>query len=443
MIDQASIKIISGNGGNGCISGRKEKYVPKGGPDGGDGGSGGSIIFKSDENINTLRYFQYLKNFVAESGTSGKPGLKHGSDGKDLEIIVPVGTIVSTNIANSDERQVLAEFTAHNQTSVLCKGGKGGRGNTKFVNSINQFPLLAESGEQGINLTVFLELRLLADVGIIGSPNAGKSSLLTFLSNASPKIADYPFTTLEPVLGVVEHLSSSFVMVDIPGLIEGAHKGVGLGHDFLKHIDRTRVLLHMVDVSGSDPLQDIDNIKEEISLFDERINSKPSLVAINKIDIEDTQESVEKILSELKHRGVEAVAISAISGEGINDLRDKVTEMLEVESKSKKPKQTLSERLAGDKVHKKTKTKEIKVIKPEPVDRRNKKDGVLVNNGEYIIKSSTAIRIAAMVDPDSWEARTQFYSHLRKMGLVAQLEQKGISPGDTVKFGALEWEWHS
>lgn len=443
MIDQASIKIISGDGGNGCISGRREKYVPKGGPDGGDGGGGGSIIFKSDGNINTLRYFQYLKKFVAESGTPGKPGLKHGSDGKDLEITVPVGTIISTKLANSDKRQVLAEFTSHDQKSVLCKGGKGGRGNTKFVNSINQFPLLAESGEHGINLSVFLELRLLADVGIIGSPNAGKSSLLTFLSNASPKVADYPFTTLEPVLGVVEHLSKSFVMVDIPGLIEGAHKGVGLGHDFLKHIDRTRVLLHMVDVSGPDPLQDIDNIKEEISLFDERINSKPSLVAVNKIDIEGTQDSVQKILSELKHRGVDAVAISAISGKGINDLRDKVTEMLEVESKSKKPKQTLAERLSRPKGGQKTQTQEIKVIKPEPVDKRNKKDGVLVNNGEYIIKSSTAIRIAAMVDPDSWEARTQFYSHLKKMGLVAQLEEKGISPGDTVKLGDLEWEWHS
>ena len=290
MIDQATINIISGNGGNGCISGRREKYVPKGGPDGGDGGDGGSIIFKSDENIYTLRYFQYLKKFVAESGTSGKPGLKHGSDGKDLEITVPVGTIISDKTVNSEDGNVLAEFTSHDQTFVLCKGGRGGRGNTKFVNSINQFPLLAESGEKGTNLNVFLELKLLADVGIIGSPNAGKSSLLTFLSNATPKVADYPFTTLEPVLGVVEHLSKSFVMVDIPGLIEGAHKVIGLGHDFLKHIDRTRVLLHMVDVSGPDPIQDMDDIKEEISLFDERINSKPSLVAINKIDIEGTDE---------------------------------------------------------------------------------------------------------------------------------------------------------
>ena len=204
--------------------------------------------------------------------------------------------------------------------------------------------MLAESGEKGSNISVFLELRLLADVGIIGSPNAGKSSLLTFLSNASPKVADYPFTTLEPVLGVVEHLSKSFVMVDIPGLIEGAHKGIGLGHDFLKHIDRTRVLLHMVDVSGPDPLQDIDNIKKEIALFDESINNKPSLIAINKIDIEGTQDSAERILRELKGQGINAVAISAISGQGINDLRDKVTEMLEIESQSKKPKHTNTNR---------------------------------------------------------------------------------------------------
>ncbi|MCH2312120.1 MAG: GTPase ObgE [Nisaea sp.] len=443
MIDQATINIISGNGGNGCISGRREKYVPKGGPDGGDGGDGGSIIFKSDENINTLRYFQYLKKFVAESGTSGKPGLKHGSDGKDLEITVPVGTIISDKTVNSEDGNVLAEFTSHDQTFVLCKGGRGGRGNTKFVNSINQFPLLAESGEKGTNLNVFLELKLLADVGIIGSPNAGKSSLLTFLSNATPKVADYPFTTLEPVLGVVEHLSKSFVMVDIPGLIEGAHKGIGLGHDFLKHIDRTRVLLHMVDVSGPDPIQDMDDIKEEISLFDERINSKPSLVAINKIDIEGTDDTADKILSELKERGINAVAISAISGKGVDNLRDKVTEMLEVESQRKQPKQTLSERLSGNKASKDSQTQQIKIIKPKPVDRRNQKDGVLVSDGEYIINSSTAIRIAEMVDPNSWEARNQFYSHLKKMGLIAQLEEKGIGPGDTVKLGDLEWEWLS
>tara|TARA_B100000029_G_scaffold107219_1_gene98135 strand:- start:17372 stop:18703 length:1332 start_codon:yes stop_codon:yes gene_type:complete len=443
MIDQATINIISGNGGNGCISGRREKYVPKGGPDGGDGGDGGSIIFKSDENTNTLRYFQYSKKFVAESGTSGKPGLKHGSDGKDLEITVPVGTIISVDIENSENKKVLAEFTAHDQAYVICRGGRGGRGNTKFVNSINQFPLLAESGERGSNITVFLELRLLADVGIIGSPNAGKSSLLTFLSNASPKVADYPFTTLEPVLGVVEHLSKSFVMVDIPGLIEGAHKGIGLGHDFLKHIERTRVLLHMVDVSGPDPLEDIDKIKEEITLFDERINSKPSLVAINKIDIEGTGEVAQRILSELKRRGINALAISAISGTGINELRDKVTEMLELESQSKKPQQTLAQRLSGNKAERKNQTGELKVLKPKPVDRRNQKDGVLVSNGEYIVNSSTAIRIAEMVDPDSWEARNQFYSHLKKMGLIAQLEEKGIGPGDTVKLGDLEWEWHS
>tara|TARA_Y100001936_G_C16021019_1_gene639461 strand:- start:169 stop:1500 length:1332 start_codon:yes stop_codon:yes gene_type:complete len=443
MIDQATINIISGNGGNGCISGRREKYVPKGGPDGGDGGDGGSIIFKSDENTNTLRYFQYSKKFVAESGTSGKPGLKHGSDGKDLEITVPVGTIISVDIENSENKKVLAEFTAHDQAYVICRGGRGGRGNTKFVNSINQFPLLAESGERGSNITVFLELRLLADVGIIGSPNAGKSSLLTFLSNASPKVADYPFTTLEPVLGVVEHLSKSFVMVDIPGLIEGAHKGIGLGHDFLKHIERTRVLLHMVDVSGPNPLEDIDKIKEEITLFDERINSKPSLVAINKIDIEGTGEVAQRILSELKRRGINALAISAISGTGINELRDKVTEMLELESQSKKPQQTLAQRLSGNKAERKNQTEELKVLKPKPVDRRNQKDGVLVSNGEYIVNSSTAIRIAEMVDPDSWEARNQFYSHLKKMGLIAQLEEKGIGPGDTVKLGDLEWEWHS
>jgi len=443
MIDQAEIKITSGTGGDGCISGRREKYVPKGGPDGGDGGNGGSIIFKSDENLNTLRHFQYIKVFSAENGKSGGPGLKHGSDGKDLEITIPVGTIISTVPGKESKKSVLAEFTSHNQVAVICNGGKGGRGNTKFVNSVIQFPLLAESGEAGSELSLFLELRLLADVGIIGSPNAGKSSLLRFLSSANPKIADYPFTTLEPVLGVVEHLGQAFVMVDIPGLIEGAHKGVGLGHEFLRHIERTRVLLHVVDVSGANPSEDIENVKREIKLFDKQIIEKPTLVALNKVDIDGTEKVIKQLDNELSSKNIQAVSISAISGEGINILRDKLIEILHIEAQQKSPKRTLADRLAGSNAVNIQEDKGITVIKPQAVDKHNKGNRVAIKNGQYVINSSTAIRIANMVNPDSWEAKTQFYGYLKKMGLIAQLEEKGIGPGDTVKLGDLEWEWHS
>ena len=288
MIDNVLIHINSGNGGDGVVRGRREKFVPRGGPDGGDGGNGGNIIAECDENMNTLLAFRYQRRFAAGNGGNGDSALKHGADGEDVVLRMPVGTQVWD--ADADTPRLLADLTTPGQTVELAQGGAGGRGNAYFASATNQYPLLAEKGEQGESLNLRLELKLLADVGIIGLPNAGKSSLLSVVSAARPKVADYPFTTLEPVLGVVEHRRKTFVMVDIPGIIEGAHDGVGLGHDFLRHVERTRVLVHMIDGSASDPLRDYRQINGELRMFSDELSTKPQVVAINKTDITEVSE---------------------------------------------------------------------------------------------------------------------------------------------------------
>ena len=261
MIDQISINIKSGNGGQGAISGRHEKFIPRGGPDGGDGGDGGSVYFISDENERTLLAFRYKKNFKAENGGNGAGAKKHGANGKDIFIKVPLGTQIY------DESDfLLVDMVEQNQKVQVLPGGKGGNGNVKYSSSTNQYPVIAQSGEEGEELNVRLDLKLLGDVGLVGAPNAGKSSLISFLTAATPKIANYPFTTLEPVLGVVEHRDKDFVLVDIPGLIEGAHKGVGLGHEFLRHVERTKILIHIIDGTENNPRENFDKINKELNI---------------------------------------------------------------------------------------------------------------------------------------------------------------------------------
>ena len=288
MIDEVFIHISSGNGGDGAVSGRREKFVPRGGPDGGDGGRGGNVIALCDENMNTLLAFRYQRRFSAGDGRNGASALKHGADSEDVVIRMPVGTQVWD--VDSPSPKLLADLTTPGQTVELANGGGGGRGNAYFASPTNQYPLLAEKGEPGQSLNLRLELKLLADVGIIGLPNAGKSSLLSVVSAARPKVANYPFTTLEPALGVVEHRRQTFVMVDIPGIIEGAHEGVGLGHDFLRHVERTRALVHMIDGSAEDPLRDYRQINSELLAFNEELAAKPQVVAINKTDITEVAE---------------------------------------------------------------------------------------------------------------------------------------------------------
>jgi GTP-binding protein len=446
MIDKTDIVVISGSGGNGNISGRREKYVPKGGPDGGDGGDGGSVILRANRNINTLVEFRYRRRFEAPSGGPGLPALKHGANGKNVVVSVPVGTQIHELSEDGSPGIVLFDLDDHGREVIVASGGSGGRGNASYANSVNQFPMLAEAGEAGEERALRLELKLIADVGLVGLPNAGKSSLLRAVSAARPKVASYPFTTLEPVLGVVEHRGSEFLMVDIPGLIEGAHEGVGLGHDFLRHIERTRVLIHVIDASLDDPLADSDQIEREMAMFDERLSQKTRVVVLNKMDIAEAAEKADELEKALKARGLKVIRTSAAARTGLTKLLDLVVLVLEKEDPAGEAPPTLAERLAGTGKKKKPLRKVpkapvlggVQIIRPLPVNRRS---SVTLKDGVFVIESLKAARMATMVNPENWEAKSQFYGHLRKLGIVQKLEDLGIKTGDTVQLGDTEWEW--
>lgn len=451
MIDQADILVTSGNGGDGSISGRREKYVPRGGPDGGNGGDGGSVILRADRNMNTLLEFRYKRSFEGASGGPGLPALKHGANGKDAIVTVPVGTQVYALSDEKERGELIVDLDQHGRKVIVARGGVGGRGNATFATSVNQFPLLAESGEPGEKHSLRLELKLLADVGLVGLPNAGKSSLLAAVSAARPKVAAYPFTTLEPVLGVVEHLGADFLMVDIPGLIEGAHEGVGLGHDFLRHVERTRVLVHVIDGSAKDPVRDGEQIAQEIALFDEQMAAKPRIVALNKMDIPEALERADEVEKAFRAQGMAVARTSAAARTGLKELLDLVVQLLDRQSSVGEAPPSLADRLAGKGKKRRPEPEpdavptgstglggDIPVIRPEPMDRR---PGVTVRDGVFVIDSSKAARMAVMVDPESWPAKQQFYAHLRRLGIVDKLEELGIKTGDTVQLGDAEWEW--
>ncbi len=319
FIDRAVIYVKGGDGGNGCMSFRREKFVPKGGPDGGDGGSGGDVILLADENLSTLLDFQYRRHFRAQRGAHGEGALRAGRRGGSLIVPVPVGTIVR-DVAAQD---ILADLVQHGQRVVVARGGRGGRGNARFKTPTRRAPRHAEPGEQGQERTVELELKLIADVGLVGFPNAGKSTLLTRVSAARPKIADYPFTTTEPYLGVVGLPDGrSFVLADIPGLIEGAHRGAGLGHTFLRHLSRTTVLIHLVDLAAPDrdPLVDFQTVNDELQRYDPGLAARPQLVALNKIDVPSAHARVPEITGAIAPRGYHVFAISGATGEGVEAL---------------------------------------------------------------------------------------------------------------------------
>jgi len=423
MIDQAVIQVSSGNGGSGSISGRREKFVPYGGPDGGDGGDGGDAHIAVDPNIRTLLSFRYKRMFRGGSGSDGLGRQKHGKRGQDVIVYVPEGTEIWL-----EERSptLLADLASPLNRVLIAKGGRGGRGNIRFASPTNQYPLLAEEGEAGEELKLRLELKLLADVGIIGAPNAGKSSLLAAVCAARPKIAGYPFTTLEPVLGMVEHQAESFVMVDIPGLIEGAHKGVGLGHDFLRHVERTRVLVHVLDGSAEDPFSDYLAVRRELELFSEDLATKTEIVAINKIDVPEARERTGELKSKVTEAGWDPYFISALGREGLDSLMDGVLAMLGEAAADSKA------RVVQEKAD------EIPVLRPRP---RTDPVKVVRKRGACVVAAPAAARIAAMIDPSNWAAKTQFYGHLRRIGVVKALEDAGISSGDTVRIGKVEWEW--
>ncbi len=417
FFDEAKIYVRSGDGGDGVVTFRREKYVPHGGPSGGDGGRGGDVILAVDPQLNTLSSFKRKAHFRAESGGRGGSSNKTGRDGADLVLRVPPGTVVR----DAETGEALADLVHAGQRVVVARGGRGGRGNARFATSRNQAPRMAERGEPGEERWLHLELKLVADVGIVGVPNAGKSTLLSVISNARPKIGDYPFTTLEPNLGVVERDHRTFVAADIPGLVEGAHQGVGLGHAFLRHVQRTRVLIHLLDGLSPDPLADFSQINTELALFDEKLRQRPQLVALNKIDLPQAQEAWEKLRPELKKRGYEAMAISAVTHQGVEQLVQRVFDLLV----------SLPREVAEPAVEAPVYRLEEEV--PFTITRDER--------GAFHVRGERIERAAAMTYWDSEEAVMRFQRTLEVLGISAALEAHGVKPGDTVYIGEYELEW--
>ncbi|HEX5370073.1 MAG TPA: GTPase ObgE [Dehalococcoidia bacterium] len=415
MIDLAQIHVISGPGGNGAIGFRREKFVPRGGPDGGDGGRGGDVIVQADEGLTTLAHFRHSRVYKAEPGTPGAGGKRHGRNGTNLLLKVPVGTVIQ---AADGAAWDLDESGA---SVIVARGGDGGRGNARFSNSIRQAPSFSEKGMPGEELELHLELKLLADVGLVGLPNAGKSTLLRAVSHATPDVGDFPFTTLEPVLGVVEMGIDAFVMADLPGLIEGAHEGVGLGHQFLRHVERTRVIVHVLDASAPDAVQDYETVRKELELYDARLVERPEIVALNKIDLPDAREAAETLRDAFPGKTV--LLVSGATSEGTRDLLQTLLTLLQ--ATAPRP----SEATGGA----------LPVLRPrgrERLDIEQEAEGIFVVRGEK------AERDAIKLGEGGDEARDELQERLRRQGLDRALKRVGARPGDHLKVGEVVLEWH-
>ena len=420
FIDKARISVRAGNGGNGSVSFHREKYVAAGGPDGGDGGRGGSIILQVDDNMSTLMDFRYKRKYVAGNGADGQGARKTGKDGTDLVIKVPRGTLVR----DAETGEIMQDMSG-SEPYVLCKGGRGGWGNSHFATPTRQVPRFAKAGLPGEAHDVILELKLLADVGLVGFPNVGKSTLLSVVSKAQPKIANYHFTTLFPNLGVVwVEDGVSFVMADIPGIIEGASEGAGLGHDFLRHVDRCRLLVHVVDVSGSegrDPVEDFDAINAELKQYSPDLAERPQIVAANKVDILDAPEKLEKLRTHVEAQGYTLLEISAAAHQGTRQLVQKAAEMLSV-----LPPVTVYEAEY--------------VPKPPVVDASAPLD-IQHEDGVWFVEGPWLQRLMGNVNFADYESRMWFDKTLRESGLFQQLESLGIQDGDTVSMYDFEFEY--
>lgn len=418
FIDKTKIKISSGKGGNGVVAWRREKFVDKGGPAGGDGGKGGSVYLIADEGLSTLLDFTYRSIFKADNGENGFKKSMHGKSAKDLYIKVPTGTLVK----DLKSGNIIADLTEHNQTVLVAKGGRGGRGNIHFCTPQNRAPQYCEPGEPGIERELQLELKLLADVGLLGFPNAGKSTFISRVSAAKPKIADYPFTTIVPNLGVVRKSDGDgYVIADIPGLIEGASDGVGLGHDFLRHVERCRFLLHIIDGTEENPIQNYKIINEELAKYSEKLANLYQIVAINKIDAIPS-EMIEDLKKEFNEIGIEPYFISAVTGENLDKLK------LELENKVntiEKPKS------------------EINVI--EDLDATNNDDGYWdvqkIKKDTFLVTGGRIIRISQVTDSRSTEQVIRFQNIMIGMGIMDELKRQGVQNGDTIIVGKLELEY--
>ncbi len=418
MFDQVKIYVCSGNGGDGIIAFRREKYVPHGGPYGGDGGHGGNVVLRVNAKLNTLSPFQRKIHFKAAHGERGGSATKTGRSADDMVVDVPPGTVVR----DADTGELIADLVQANDQVIVVPGGRGGRGNAHFANPSNQAPRIAEKGEPGVERWLVLELKLIADVGIVGVPNAGKSTLLSIISNARPKIADYPFTTLEPNLGVVQYDERDLVVADIPGLVEGAHMGVGLGHSFLRHVQRTRLLVHLLNGANDDPIADFNQINQELALYDEKLGQRPQIVVLNKMDIPEVRERWAQIEADLKALGVEhPLAISAATRENVTPLVQRI--FAEIDALPEAP--PVTEEMP------------LYTLPEEDLSFNVERMG----EGEYRVVGKRIERAAAMTYWDYDEAILRFQRLLDTVGVTEALREAGVQEGDTVHIGDHELEW--
>ncbi|WP_427338997.1 GTPase ObgE [Caloranaerobacter sp. DY30410] len=423
FVDVAKIFVKGGNGGHGAVAFRREKYEPSGGPAGGDGGDGGNVILEVDEGIRTLMDFRYKRHYKAENGENGKSKKQYGKKGKDLILKVPPGTIVK----DAETGIVIADLTKKGERFIVAKGGRGGRGNAKFATSTRQAPRFAEAGEKGEERWITLELKLLADVGLVGFPNVGKSTLLSTLTDAKPKIANYHFTTLTPNLGVVRiSYDSSFVIADIPGLIEGAHMGVGLGHEFLRHVERTRLLVHLIDASGSegrDPIDDFHKINEELRKYSPKLADKPQIVVANKMDLPQARENFSRLKEEMDKLGYELIPISAATLEGLDKLKYAIWNKLK-EIGDPEP---IVEVVENINLYGFNKDKNKVIVKKE--------------GDKYIVEGDPIEKLINSTNFNDLDSLRHFQKVMRKRGIVDELKKLGIKDGEIVSICGYEFEF--
>ncbi len=423
--DRARIIIKSGKGGDGHVSFRREKYVPDGGPDGGDGGKGGDVIFVVDEGLNTLTDYRHRRKFAAQPGEEGGKKNCHGKNGEDLVLKVPEGTVIK----DAESGKVIADMSGDNRRCVILKGGRGGLGNQHFATSTMQAPKYAQPGQEAIEIEVQLELKVIADVGLVGFPNVGKSTFLSRVTNAQPKIANYHFTTLQPNLGVVDMEDGyGFVIADIPGLIEGASEGVGLGHEFLRHIERTKVMVHIVDAAGTEgrnPVEDIKAINKELAAYNPKLLEKPQVIAANKMDAVygDGNEIISQLKAEFEKDGIKVFPISAVSGQGVKELLYQIKELL-----AKCPKEVTVYEPEFDPA--------LKFFKDEPYTIERADDGA------YVVEGPKIDKMLGYTNLDSEKGFLFFQKFLREQGILKDLEKMGIEEGDTVRMYGNEFDYY-
>ena len=426
MIDTVRLNINAGSGGNGCSSFLREKYRPKGGPNGGDGGDGGSAYLFGDSSINTLLHIKFNSTIYVVHGGHGKGKNRRGANGDDKQISVPMGTVVY-RMNDEGEKEYLDDITSETPRLVAV-GGRGGWGNTRFATPTNQEPVLAQRGEKGEKVVLFLELKLLADVGLLAKPNAGKSTLISMCSAAKAKVADYPFTTVEPVLGVVNMGNNDFVMMEVPGLLEGAHDGIGLGHEFLRHAERARLYVHMLDGLSEDPVEDYRMINQELEQFNPEMAAKPQLVVVNKLDVTEVREYqevlTEQLLDAIGDKGSSVHFISAATGEGVDTLLGNIIGAL-----AELPKEEIDVSLLPEPMH------------SRPQRSAGREAVWRASNGVFVVESEMMERLTAMADTRDQRVLLQLWREMRKTSLADRLIDAGIEAGDTIRFGKVELTW--